>query len=87
MPYLRAQIDALSAAYPKVDRFLESPDAPFAATCDHPTSEHIDALVGRYKLLEQISKALPGPHRPTSLRSPKWGHTPAPPVRATPTDD
>src|SRR6516225_2437490 len=55
---LRAQVEELLAAYPKVERFLESPaPAPqLVATVDEPVTEGPGTVVGPYKLLEQIGE-------------------------------
>src|SRR4051794_40304708 len=51
---LRARLEELLAAYPKVEGFLE-PAAP--ATVDEPPgSEHQGGAVGAYKLVEQVGE-------------------------------
>jgi serine/threonine protein kinase len=57
-PDLRRQLDELLAAYPKVDRFLETP----ACTADDtriqmsPIAEGPGTVIGPYKLLQQIGE-------------------------------
>jgi tetratricopeptide (TPR) repeat protein len=53
---LRAQVEELLAAYPKVEQFLESPACAPAATVDEPVRERPGTVIGPYKLLEQIGE-------------------------------
>ena len=54
---LRAQLEELLAAYPKVERFLESPARNPVATIDKPAvSERPGTVIGPYKLLQQIGE-------------------------------
>jgi serine/threonine-protein kinase len=54
---LRAQVEELLAAYPKVERFLESPAAGPSVTVDEPAvTERPGTVIGPYKLLEQIGE-------------------------------
>src|SRR3954470_19223529 len=54
---LRAQVEELLAAYPKVERFLESPARDVAATVDEPAGiARPGAVIGAYKLLQQIGE-------------------------------
>jgi serine/threonine-protein kinase len=54
---LRAQVEELLAAYPKVERFLESPPRPSVATIDEPpATERPGTVIGPYKLLQQIGE-------------------------------
>jgi serine/threonine protein kinase len=55
---LRAQIEELLAAYPKVERFLETPAVALAETVDNPALpvEGAGSVIGPYKLLEQIGE-------------------------------
>src|SRR5262249_9177155 len=54
---LRGQIEELLAAYPKVERFLESPAAATADTVDEPPAlEGSGTVIGAYKLLGQIGE-------------------------------
>ena len=55
---LRAQVEELLDAYPKVERFLESPALvpQLVATVDDPISERPGTMIGPYKLMEQIGE-------------------------------
>jgi serine/threonine protein kinase len=54
---LRAQVEDLLAAYPKVERFLEAPAAAPGATVDGPAqAEGPGTRIGPYKLLQQIGE-------------------------------
>jgi eukaryotic-like serine/threonine-protein kinase len=54
---LRAQVEELLAAYPKVDRFLESPAAELSTTVEQLSrNERPGANAGPYKLLEEIGE-------------------------------
>src|SRR5262245_43719416 len=54
---LRAEVDDLLAAYPKVERFLERPAAETGATVDRPGRlEHAGCKIGPYKLLQEIGE-------------------------------
>jgi eukaryotic-like serine/threonine-protein kinase len=54
---LRVQVEELLAAYPKVERFLESPTRDPVATIGEPaTSERPGTVIGPYKLLQQIGE-------------------------------
>jgi eukaryotic-like serine/threonine-protein kinase len=54
---LKAQVEELLAAYPKVERFLESPARDPVATVDGPAvSERPGTVIGPYKLLQQIGE-------------------------------
>jgi hypothetical protein len=58
---LRQQVDALLGAHDNPDSFLQQPHAEFGATVDQsppepPLAERPGALVGPYKLLEQIGE-------------------------------
>src|SRR5216683_6385850 len=54
---LRAQVEELLAAYPKVERFLEAPARDPVATVDErPISERPGMVIGPYKLLQQIGE-------------------------------
>ena len=53
---LHAQIIDQLAAYPKVERFLEQPAAGLAATVDQFVREQPGAVIGPYKLLQQIGE-------------------------------
>jgi serine/threonine protein kinase/Flp pilus assembly protein TadD len=55
-PLLRVQVEELLAAYPKVERFLESPAVPEGVTVDEPLTERPGTLIGPYKLMEQIGE-------------------------------
>src|SRR5206468_2630605 len=55
-PQLRAQVEELLVAYPKVERFLESPAAGQGATVDDPITERPGTVIGPYKLLQQIGE-------------------------------
>src|SRR5262245_42585338 len=57
-PSLRAQLDELLAAYPKVERFLEQPAiAAHAAVLHEPSiAERPGTIIGPYKLLQQIGE-------------------------------
>ncbi len=57
-PNLRAQLDELLAAYPKVERFLEQPAIAADATVLHapPIAEGPGTVIGPYKLLQQIGE-------------------------------
>src|SRR3954447_17413844 len=54
---LRAQVEELLAAYPKVERFLESPARAAGATIDEPArSVRHGMVIGPYKVLQQIGE-------------------------------
>ena len=53
---LRAEVEELLAAYPKVERFLERPAAAVGATIDQPHAERPGTQIGLYKLLQQIGE-------------------------------
>src|SRR5438132_476162 len=54
---LRAQVEELLAAYPKVERFLESPARDPAGTVGEPAgTARPGTLIGPYKLLQQIGE-------------------------------
>jgi serine/threonine protein kinase/tetratricopeptide (TPR) repeat protein len=55
---LRAQIEEMLAAYPKVEKFLEAPAAASVETVDQPTrsAEGPGTRIGPYKLLQQIGE-------------------------------
>jgi eukaryotic-like serine/threonine-protein kinase len=54
---LRAQVEELLAAYPKVEQFLEAPAAGPGVTIDKPLlSERPGTVIGPYKLLEQLGE-------------------------------
>jgi eukaryotic-like serine/threonine-protein kinase len=54
---LRQRVEALLDAHGRAVSFLESPPAGFAATADHrPISERPGAVIGPYKLLQQIGE-------------------------------
>jgi WD40 repeat protein/serine/threonine protein kinase len=53
---LRQRLDALLSKHDRAGSFLEAPAANFAATIDHPISEHPGTVIGPYKLLEQIGE-------------------------------
>src|SRR3954447_16756275 len=54
---LRAQVEELLAAYPKVERFLESPAREPVATVDESArSARPGTVIGPYKLLQQIGE-------------------------------
>src|SRR3954454_14457092 len=54
---LRAQVEELLAAYPKVERFLESPAHEPVATVDESArSARPGTVIGPYKLLQQIGE-------------------------------
>jgi serine/threonine protein kinase len=54
---LRAEVDELLAAYPKVERFLEKPAAEAGPTVDRPVlTERAGSKIGPYKLLQQIGE-------------------------------
>src|SRR3954470_2494980 len=54
---LRAQVEELLAAYPKVERFLESPArAPVATVDESARSARPGTVIGPYKLLQQIGE-------------------------------
>src|SRR5262245_6095367 len=56
-PNLRAQLDELLAAYPKVERFLEQPAfAGATLTHDPAIAEGPGTIIGPYNLLEQIGQ-------------------------------
>ena len=55
-PKLRAQIDELLAAYPKVERFLEQPAIAANPILAPPIAEQPGTVIGSYKLLEQIGE-------------------------------
>src|SRR5262245_36968294 len=54
---LRARLEELLAAYPKVESFLEPPTPGAIATIDEaPVTEGPGMAIGPYKLLEQIGE-------------------------------
>src|SRR5690242_15152447 len=55
---MRAQIEDMLAAYPKVERFLEAPAAASVQTVDNPAPpvEGAGSHIGPYKLLQQIGE-------------------------------
>jgi serine/threonine protein kinase len=54
---LRAQVEELLAAYPKVERFLESPARAPAVTVDEPAmAERLGIHIGPYRLMEQVGE-------------------------------
>jgi serine/threonine protein kinase/tetratricopeptide (TPR) repeat protein len=53
---LRAQVEELLAAYPKAERFLDSPARAPAATVDQAVAEGPGTVIGPYKLMEQIGE-------------------------------
>src|SRR5262245_8770710 len=53
---LRERIERLLHQHQRAEGFMESPAAGLAATADHPISEGPGALIGPYKLLEQIGE-------------------------------
>src|SRR5262245_33704011 len=54
---LRGQVEELLAAYPKAEDFLEAPAlAPLATAEEPPGAEAPGAVLGPYKLLEQIGE-------------------------------
>ena len=55
-PQLRAELEELLAAYPKVERFLELPTPALMATVDAPCCERPGTVIGPYKLMEQIGE-------------------------------
>ena len=56
-PQLRMQVEELLAAYPRVERFLESPAGGQSATIDQPAPlECPGTMIGPYKLLQQIGE-------------------------------
>src|SRR5262249_53146242 len=55
-PQLRARLEELLAAYPKVASFLEPP-VPLAVTVEEgPVRERPGTVIGPYKLLEQLGE-------------------------------
>jgi serine/threonine protein kinase/Tfp pilus assembly protein PilF len=50
------RVRALLKAYGESASFLESPAAPLGATMDDPVSERPGAVIGPYKLLEQVGE-------------------------------
>src|SRR5439155_17796232 len=54
-PELRAEVEALLRAHEKSGDLLDLPDQP-AATLDAPLTERPGAVIGPYKLLEQIGE-------------------------------
>jgi len=55
-PDLRKRIERLLGAHLQIGSFLESPAAEFDATRELPVSETPGAMVGQYKLLEEIGE-------------------------------
>jgi hypothetical protein len=56
-PELRARVEALLKAHHEAGRFLEgSPEVHPRATADAPIAEHPGAVIGPYKLMEQIGE-------------------------------
>jgi eukaryotic-like serine/threonine-protein kinase len=55
-PELRRRVEKMLAAQGHAKSFLERPAAPVDATADQPGSETPGALIGPYKLLEQIGE-------------------------------
>src|SRR5262245_34209871 len=54
---LRGRVEELLAAYPKVEAFLERPaGSPIPTTDEQPISEGPGALIGPYKLMEQVGE-------------------------------
>src|SRR5262249_21244076 len=53
---LRRRVEQLLAARPKAEGFLEPPAPEPAATADEPARERPGAVIGPYKLLEQIGE-------------------------------
>jgi serine/threonine protein kinase len=53
---LRARVEELLAAYPRAERFLESPGRDLSATAADPVGERPGVVIGPYKLLEQIGE-------------------------------
>src|SRR5262245_5558314 len=53
---LHAQLDELLQAHREAGSFLQEPSAPWAATVDEPIREGPGAVIGPYKLLEQIGE-------------------------------
>jgi serine/threonine protein kinase len=51
---LRARVDELLAAYPRVERFLEAPAAPGITTDQARLGESPGTLIGPYKLVQEI---------------------------------
>src|SRR5580693_2455185 len=52
---LRMRLEELLAAYPKVERFLETPAAGQSGTLAHPAPTEVPGThIGPYKLLQQI---------------------------------
>src|SRR6516162_7306703 len=55
-PQLRALVEDLLEAHDRPDSFLESPAFPLAAAVLDPITEQPGAVIGPYKLLEQIGE-------------------------------
>jgi serine/threonine protein kinase len=55
-PDLRPKVEALLKAYDEAGSFLESPAAVLGATVDEPLGERPGAVIGPYKLMEQIGE-------------------------------
>src|SRR5262249_3747641 len=53
---LRPQVEALLRASEQAGSFLEAPVTPLVATVEEPTPEGPGAVIGSYKLLEQIGE-------------------------------
>jgi serine/threonine-protein kinase len=55
-PDLRRRVEKMLAAQARAGSFLESPVPALAATLDEPAGERTGAVIGPYKLLEQIGE-------------------------------
>jgi serine/threonine protein kinase/tetratricopeptide (TPR) repeat protein len=55
-PALRLEVEQLVADHFRAGTFLESPPVQLAATVDEPSTERPGAVIGPYKLLEQIGE-------------------------------
>jgi serine/threonine protein kinase len=55
-PALRQRIERLLQRHQQADSFLESPAAALAGTVDEPPTERPGAVIGPYKLLQQIGE-------------------------------
>jgi eukaryotic-like serine/threonine-protein kinase len=55
-PELCRRVERLLEAHPKAQSFLEHPAPPLDVTTDHPLREGPGAVIGPYKLLEQIGE-------------------------------
>jgi len=53
---LRGEVDKLVRDYFRAGKFLEKPVAHIGATVDEPVSERPGAVIGPYKLLQQIGE-------------------------------